>query len=255
METFPSQEYIVNYILDKGIEPLWDEPESIREQYYILTHCDDEIQKITKYNVAPATPAPKPDKSKAMEKLNRELENFRQTRISEIDCNFRTEFKKKEQERLVERIRKIPPQIPRVVCVKIIKFLLQDYDPKTMRNIRLSCKDFSYVLDERWCRRLIDVKNKIRELKEILKWLEIYRDIPNTYILYEYPTKDEKMFLSKLKSISYNRYLEYKKIRSDIRYERVTVKQKPDLSSVRFMKGYNKYITHEISELEETIED
>jgi len=40
------------------------------------------------YNVTPATPAPKPDKSKAMEKLNRELESFRQTRISEIDCNF-----------------------------------------------------------------------------------------------------------------------------------------------------------------------
>lgn len=249
METFPSQEYIVNYLLNMGIEPLWDEPESIREQYYILKHCDDEIQKITKYNVTPATPTPKPDKSKAMEKLNRELESFRQTRISEIDCNFRTEFKKKEQERLVERIRKIPPQIPRVICVKIIKFLLHDYDPKTMRNLRLSCKDFSYVLDEKWCNRFLSVKNQIQELKEILNWLDIYIDTKDAYVRYGYENDDMKFFSSRLKSISHYRYLEYKKLKRIHEHARLKRKKR---SSVKFMKGYKKYIIHTISGLEET---
>jgi len=86
-KTIVSQEYIVNYLLNMGIEPLWDDPESMREQYSSLAHCNKEIQKI-QYNVISDTSTPKPDKSEVMEKLNRELESFRQTRISEIDCNF-----------------------------------------------------------------------------------------------------------------------------------------------------------------------
>ena len=142
-----SLQNLITYILDNGLEPIsFEDVDLLQAQYMSLK---DEKSEIT-------------------------LEEFQKMRLLEIDDSFRTKYIAEEKVATIARINRYPSQVPRIVCVRIIEYLLVDCDSKSLTSLRRTCRDFKYVLDEKWFADIIRIRNNIVELQEILKLVELY---------------------------------------------------------------------------------